>query len=78
MPVRVSKISVDFDPYTETGNVVTRKCYRCKQIKTLIVSSVAITLVSIIIMLHTLRLVLNAWISLSNNSDPVNLKSIIF
>ena len=33
MPVRVHKISVDFDPYTETGNVVTRKCYRCKQVK---------------------------------------------
>ena len=33
MPVRVSKISVDFDPYTETNNVVTRKCYRCKQVK---------------------------------------------
>ena len=31
MPVRVSKISVEFDPYTETNNVVTRKCYRCKQ-----------------------------------------------
>ena len=33
MPVRVSKISVEFDPYTETNNVVTRKCYRCKQVK---------------------------------------------
>ena len=33
MPVRVSKISVDFDPYTETVNVVTSKCYRCKQTK---------------------------------------------
>ena len=33
MPVRVSRISVDFDPYTETNNVVTRKCYRCKQVK---------------------------------------------
>ena len=33
MPVRVNKISVDFDPYTETNNVVTRKCYRCKQVK---------------------------------------------
>ena len=33
MPVRVHKISVDFDPYTETCNVVTRKCYRCKQVK---------------------------------------------
>ena len=29
MPVIVSKISVDFDPYTETVNVV----YRCKQTK---------------------------------------------
>ena len=33
MPVRVSKISVEFDPYTETNTVVTRKCYRCKQVK---------------------------------------------
>ena len=33
MPVRVSKLSVEFDPYTETNNVVTRKCYRCKQVK---------------------------------------------
>ena len=33
MPVRVDKISVDFKPYTETVNVVTRKCYRCKQVK---------------------------------------------
>ena len=33
MPVRVDKISVDFDPYTETVNVATRNCYRCKQIK---------------------------------------------
>ena len=33
MPVRVDKISVDFDPYNETNNVVTRKCYRCKQVK---------------------------------------------
>ena len=33
MPVRVGKISVDFDPYTETGNVVNRKCCHCKQIK---------------------------------------------
>ena len=33
MPLRVDKISVDFDPYTETVNVVTRKCYRCKQVK---------------------------------------------
>ena len=33
MPVRVSKISVDFDPYAETVHVVTRRCYRCKQFK---------------------------------------------
>ena len=33
MPVRVDKILVDFEPYTETVNVATRKCYRCKQIK---------------------------------------------
>ena len=33
MPVRVEKISVDFDPYTETVKVVARKCYRCKQVK---------------------------------------------
>ena len=33
MPVRVNKILVDFDPYTETVDVVTRKCYRCKQVK---------------------------------------------
>ena len=33
MPVRVSNISVDFGPYIETVNVVTRKCYRCKQVK---------------------------------------------
>ena len=33
MPVRVEKILVDFDPYTETVNVVTRKCYRCKKVK---------------------------------------------
>ncbi len=30
MPVRVDKISVDFGPYSEP---VTRKCYRCKQVK---------------------------------------------
>ena len=29
MPIKVNNISVD----TETVNVVTRKCYRCKQIK---------------------------------------------
>ena len=33
MPVRVEKISVDFDPCTETVNVVTRKRSRCKQVK---------------------------------------------
>ena len=33
MPVRVEKISVDFDPYSETVKVVTRKCSRCKQVK---------------------------------------------
>ena len=33
MPVRVDKISVDFDPYTETVNAVTRKCYRCRHVK---------------------------------------------
>ena len=33
MPVEVDKISVDFNPYSETVNVVTRKCYRCKQLK---------------------------------------------
>ena len=33
MPVRVEKISVDFDPYTETIKVVARKFYRCKQVK---------------------------------------------
>ena len=33
MPVRVEKISVDFDPYSEPVNIVTRKCYRCKQVK---------------------------------------------
>ena len=33
MPLRVDKILVDFEPYTETNNVVTRKCYRCKQVK---------------------------------------------
>ena len=33
MPIKVDKILVDFEPYTETGNVVTRKCYRCKQVK---------------------------------------------
>ena len=33
MPVRVEKISVDFGPYSETNNFVTRNCYRCKQVK---------------------------------------------
>ena len=33
MPVRVEKISVDFDPYSEPVNIVTRKCYPCKQVK---------------------------------------------
>ena len=33
MPVRVDNVSVDFEPYTETINVVTRKCYRCTQVK---------------------------------------------
>ena len=33
MPVRVEKISVDFDPYSKTVSVFTRKCYRCKQAK---------------------------------------------
>ena len=33
MPVQVDKILVDFEPYTETKNVVTRKCCRCKQDK---------------------------------------------
>ena len=33
MPIKVDKILVDFEPYTETGNVVTRMCYRCKQVK---------------------------------------------
>ena len=35
MPVKVEKISVDFDPYSETVKVkvVTRKCYRCKKAK---------------------------------------------
>ena len=33
MPVRVEKISVDFDPYSETVKVVNWKCSRCKQVK---------------------------------------------
>ena len=33
MPVRVEKISVDFGPYSDPVNIVTRKCYRCKQVK---------------------------------------------
>ena len=33
MPIKVDKVLVDFEPYTETNNIVTRKCYRCKQVK---------------------------------------------
>ena len=33
MPVRVDRILVDFEPYTETNNINTRKCSRCKQVK---------------------------------------------
>ena len=33
MPLREDKILVGFEPYTETNIVVTRKCYRCKQVK---------------------------------------------
>ena len=33
MPIKVDKILADFEPYTETKNAVTRKCYRCKQVK---------------------------------------------
>ena len=33
MTIKVNRILVDFDPYTETSNIVTRKCYRCKQVK---------------------------------------------
>ena len=33
LPVRVDKILVEFEPYTELGNAVPRKCYRCKQVK---------------------------------------------
>ena len=33
MTVNVNKILVDFKPYTETVNVVNRKCYRCRQSK---------------------------------------------
>ena len=35
MPVRVDKILVDFEPYTETNNINTRKCCRCKQVKSI-------------------------------------------
>ena len=42
MPVIVEKISVDFDPYSEPVNIVTRKCYRCKQVKDIDCLSVAI------------------------------------
>ena len=31
MPVRVEKISVDFDPYSHTNNVFF--CYHCKHVK---------------------------------------------
>ena len=33
MQMKVDKILVDFDPCNEAVNVVTRKCYRCKQVK---------------------------------------------
>ena len=33
MPVKVAQILVDFEPYSEPVNAVTRKCYRCKQVK---------------------------------------------
>ena len=33
MTIKVNKILVDFEPYSEPVNVVTRKCYRCKQVK---------------------------------------------
>ena len=33
MPIRENRILVDFEPCTETNNVVTKKCYRCKQVK---------------------------------------------
>ena len=35
MPIKVDKILVGFEPYTETVKVVARKCYRCKQVKDL-------------------------------------------
>ena len=35
MPIKVDKILVDFEPYTETNNINTRKCYRCKQVKSI-------------------------------------------
>ena len=35
MPVRVDRILVDFEPYTETNNINTRMCYRCKQVKSI-------------------------------------------
>ena len=58
MPVKVDKISVDFDPYSETVNVVTRKCYRSSQTKEIDCFKRLIFL--IMIMLNTLLLVLNA------------------
>ena len=33
MTIKANKILVDFEPYSEPVNVVTRKCYRCKQDK---------------------------------------------
>ena len=33
MPIRVEKISVDFDPYSHTNNVLNKKCNHCKQVK---------------------------------------------
>ena len=33
MPINVNKILVGFETYSEPVNIVTRKCYRCKQIK---------------------------------------------
>ena len=33
MPAKVYNILVDFDPYSETVNIVTKKCYPCKHVK---------------------------------------------
>ena len=33
MPIKANKILVEIEPYTETVDVVTRKCYRCNQVK---------------------------------------------